>query len=258
MDRARRAGFTALIVVVLVAIPQGCGGPACAPACRRLAAVDARRLGGPDRRRVGVRRVRRGRQPGRRAGRPARARGRLCDVLGIDRDAQGDVDGVARPRPGQADPASRTRRASSQRVADATYSSGFAATGGAIALRVVGGAIDRCHRLGRRDERVRRGARGRRRPPDRAWSGARAARSGMATDTNDNACDWFVQAAPSPQGLAAPPVPAPAPTPSPTPTPIPTPTATPPGRRPDADPRRPPHADSDGHADRDSDAHADS
>ena len=40
---------------------------------------------------------------------------------------------------------------------------------------------------------------------------------GNAVDTNDNAADWFVQAEPSPQNLAAPPVPAPAPTPPPEP-----------------------------------------
>ena len=43
--------------------------------------------------------------------------------------------------------------------ADATYSGGFAATGGAIVLRPIGGQPDRRRRLGRRDERVRRGHR---------------------------------------------------------------------------------------------------
>ena len=53
----------------------------------------------------------------------------------------------------------------------------------------------------------------------RASSGAPADRSGNGSDTNDGSADFLVAAAPSPQGLAAPPVPAPG---GPTPTPVPT------------------------------------
>ena len=83
--------------------------------------------------------------------------------------------------------------------------------------RVAGrrGQRDRCRRLGRCDERVRRGhgcggPAGRFEPR----AGARCP-AGNGTDTNDNSVDWFVQAAPSPQGLAAPPVPGPTATPDP-------------------------------------------
>jgi len=51
--------------------------------------------------------------------------------------------------------------------------------------------------------------------------------AGNGTDTNDNAADWLVQAAPSPQGLAAPAVPGPGASPTPTVSPSPTPSATP-------------------------------
>ena len=149
MDRARRAGFTALIVVVMVAVAGWLAEAAgVAGRRRRLADVHARRLGGPDRRGVRVGRVRRDRQPGLRAGRPARARGRLRDVVGFDGHAEGDLDGVDDPRAGSPLPDRQRCRASSRSIADATYSGGFAATGGAIAIRVVGGAVDRCGRLG--------------------------------------------------------------------------------------------------------------
>ena len=60
MDRARRAGSTALIVVVVVALLAVRGGPASGPRSR-LAAVHAGGLGGPDRRSIGIRRIRRDR-----------------------------------------------------------------------------------------------------------------------------------------------------------------------------------------------------
>ena len=61
-------------------------------------------------------------------------------------------------------------------LADATYSGGFAATGGAIVLRRDRRRADRRGRLGRRDQHLRRGIRRRRRPPpDRASSGSPAA-----------------------------------------------------------------------------------
>ena len=55
MDRARRAGFTALIVVVMVVAAGGPGGRRSAGCGGHLAAIDARRLGGADRRGIGIR-----------------------------------------------------------------------------------------------------------------------------------------------------------------------------------------------------------
>ena len=73
-------------------------------------------------------------------------------------DAKGHVGGVARSSTRASGSCSRTRVGVHAAVADVTYSGGFAATGGAIALRVVGGSVDRRRRVGRRDECVRRGA----------------------------------------------------------------------------------------------------
>ena len=75
MDRARRAGLTALIVVVMVASAAGARWLRCPGRRRRLAAVDARRLRGADWRCVGVGRVRRDREPG---------RSRPVDLLGLE------------------------------------------------------------------------------------------------------------------------------------------------------------------------------
>ena len=103
--------------------------------------------------------------------------------------------------------------------ADATYSGGFAATGGAIVLRPVGGTpVDA---LGWGDATnafvestvapaPAAGASLERRPGGLAGNGV---------DTNDNAADFVVQAAPSPQNLGAPPVPDPGGSPAPSGTP---------------------------------------
>ena len=106
-----------------------------------------------------------------------------------------------------------------------------------------GWRADRRGRVGRRSEPVRRGDGGQRaicRFEPRTASGRGA---GNGIDTNDNANDFFVQAAPSPQNGAAPPVPEPGATPTPAPAPAPTQLRR--RRRPDAEP------------DRDADAHAD-
>ena len=157
MDRARRAALTALIVVVMIATAGGPGGWRRATrACRRrrLADVDARAVRGPDGRRIGVRRVRRDRQPGGRADRPARAGGGLCDLVGLDRDAQGDLGQLPDPRAGPAFPAGqrfgrlrgdgrrhlhRRRRRDGRR--DGASGRGRRGRG--------------CRWLGRRDERIR-------------------------------------------------------------------------------------------------------
>ena len=118
-------------------------------------------------------------------------------------------------------------------IADVTYSGGFAATGGALAIRTIGGApIDA---LGWGDA-TNSFVEGTVAPAPAAGSSLErrpGGTSGNTTDTNDNAADTFLQATPNPQNMAAPPVPAPGPsatpTPSPSPTPAPTPTATPQG-----------------------------
>ena len=133
MDRARRAGFTALIVVVVVATAGGFRRPQGPGRLGHLAAVDTRGFRGTDGRSIGLRRIRRGRQPGDRATGPGRARGGLCNGLGIHGDAQGDLDGVNDPRAGQAHP-DRQRRRGLCRLGRCDISSGFAATGGAIAF----------------------------------------------------------------------------------------------------------------------------
>lgn len=116
-------------------------------------------------------------------------------------------------------------------LADATYSGGFAATGGAVVLRAIGGTPVDAVGWGDATNTFVEGS-----PMTAPAAGSSIERkpggtSGNTVDTNDNAVDFFAQSAPNPQSLAAPPVPAPGPsaTPSPTVTPtiLPTPTAAP-------------------------------
>jgi hypothetical protein len=119
--------------------------------------------------------------------------------------------------------------------ADATYSGGLSATGGTIVLRAVGGApIDA---LGWGDA-TNAFVEGTAALPPPAGSSVERLPGGLlgnAVDSNDNRADTHLEAAPSPQGLAAGPVPVPSPTPEPTmtptigpdPTPEPTPSTTP-------------------------------
>ena len=93
-------------------------------------------------------------------------------------------------------------------VADTTYSGGFAATGGALALRIVGGAV--VDSIGWGDatsgfvEEAAAGA-----PPAGSSLERRpGGTDGNAIDTNDNASDWLVQGSPSPQALSSSPLPA--------------------------------------------------
>ena len=114
-------------------------------------------------------------------------------------------------------------------IGDATYTGGLAATGGAMVLRVVGGAPLDAVGWGDAVNSFVEGA-----PAPAPSAGSSLERSpggaaGNGTDTNSNALDFFVQGAPSAQNLAAPPVPEPGPTPTPSSTPLasPVPTATP-------------------------------
>jgi Lamin Tail Domain len=125
-------------------------------------------------------------------------------------------------------------------LADATYSGGFAGTGGAIALRPIGGTAIDAIGWGDATNAFVEGS-----PMAAPAAGASIERkpggvAGNTVDTNSNSVDWFSQASPNPQSLAAPPAPAPiatasplpsptgtaAPPPTPTPTPTPVPTAT--------------------------------
>jgi hypothetical protein len=115
--------------------------------------------------------------------------------------------------------------------ADATWSGGIAATGGAMVLRPIGGApIDA---VGWGDA-VSGFVEGSVAPAPSAESSLERRPGGPAgngSDSNNNLADWFVQAVPTPQNLAAAPTPVVVPTPDPstwpTPTPVPTPDATP-------------------------------
>ncbi len=104
--------------------------------------------------------------------------------------------------------------------ADLTYSGGFAATGGAVAIRVVGGSVVDAVGWGDAANAFVEGAAA---PAPAAGSSLERLPGGSAgngIDTNVNLADWLVQAAPNPQNLASPAVPAgPGPTPTPTPTP---------------------------------------
>lgn len=111
-------------------------------------------------------------------------------------------------------------------VADVPYSGGFAATGGAIVLRAIGGAPIDAVGWGDATNSFVEGTAA---PAPVASSSIERKPGGTAgntVDTNNNAADLFVQASPNPQSLASPPVPAPSPSPTVAPTPTATPVAT--------------------------------
>lgn len=112
-------------------------------------------------------------------------------------------------------------------VADATYTSGLAATGGALVLRPIGGAPLDAVGWGDATNAYVEGSAA---PAPSAGSSIERRPGGLegnGSDTNVNASDWVVQAAPAAQNLAAPAAPAPTPTPTADPTMEPTPTADP-------------------------------
>ena len=246
MQRVRRAAdHRARRRPVLSRVPAARRRPARAVAPRPSPGrLDARRLGGADRRGQRLGRVRRDREPGAGAGRPDRPRARLRDVVRLDRDAQGDrgaasivLDaGPAGPRRQRRGLLRRDRRRGLQRRVRRDRRGARAA-----GRRRIG---RRCRRLGRRDERVRRR---RRRPRRRAGSSLerrRAARSATASTRTTTRSTGSCRATPGPQGSAARRAGAGA---EPTPTPIAV-------RRRHRRPRRA-HADAD--ADTDADARTD-
>ena len=97
--------------------------------------------------------------------------------------------------------------------ADGTWSGGLAATGGVDRAADDRGCTDRCGRVGRCRQRVRRRERGASAAAARSIERQPGGNGGNGADTNDNAADFAVNATPVPQGLGAAPVPTPAPTP---------------------------------------------
>jgi hypothetical protein len=112
-------------------------------------------------------------------------------------------------------------------LGDAVYSGGFAATGGALALRIVGGSVVDAIGWGDATNAFVEGTAAPAPPAGSSLERRPGGLAGNGTDTNDNAADWFVASIPSPQNLSAPPVPEPGPVATPTPTPIATSTPTP-------------------------------
>lgn len=119
-------------------------------------------------------------------------------------------------------------------LADATYSGGFAATGGAIVLRPIGGTPVDAVGWGDATNAFVEGVAASAPTAGSSIERRPGGLAGNTIDTNGNAADFLVQAAPNPQNLGAPPVPAPGPTTSPSSAPTtapslaPTPTLEPP------------------------------
>ncbi|HET9344223.1 MAG TPA: lamin tail domain-containing protein [Candidatus Limnocylindrales bacterium] len=120
-------------------------------------------------------------------------------------------------------------------IADATYSGGFAATGGAIVLRPIGGEPIDAVAWGDATNEFVEGVAAQAPATGSSIERLPGGQLGNGTDTNVNAADFVVRSAPSPQNLASPPTPpiGPSPTPSiaptsiPSTTPVPTPEPTP-------------------------------
>ncbi|HTS14437.1 MAG TPA: hypothetical protein VMH24_02145, partial [Candidatus Sulfotelmatobacter sp.] len=113
--------------------------------------------------------------------------------------------------------------------ADATYSGGLAATGGAVAVRTSDGTVLDAVAWGDAANGFVEGTPAPAPPAGSSLERLPGGPAGNAVDSNDASLDWFVQASPDPQALADPPTPAAPPDgPSPTATPTPIePTATP-------------------------------
>ncbi|HJP87532.1 MAG TPA: lamin tail domain-containing protein [Candidatus Limnocylindrales bacterium] len=112
-------------------------------------------------------------------------------------------------------------------LADATYSGGFAATGGAIVLRPIGGAPVDAVGWGDATNAFVEGSPIAAPAVNTSVERKPGGLGGNTVDSNANSTDFFAQAGPNPQSLSAPPVPAPGASPSPTPAPTAAPTATP-------------------------------
>ncbi len=112
-------------------------------------------------------------------------------------------------------------------IADITYSGGFAATGGAVALRPIGGAAIDAVGWGDATSAFVEGVAA---PAPASGSSIERLPGGAlgnGVDSNDNAADFAVRTVPTPQNLAAGPAPDPETSPSPSPPPSATPTPSP-------------------------------
>lgn len=103
-------------------------------------------------------------------------------------------------------------------LADATYAGGLSATGGAAALRVIGGATIDALGWGDAANAFVEASAAPAPPARSSLERLPGGSAGNGIDTNDDAVDWFVQPSPSPQDLASPPTPT-LPTPPASPTP---------------------------------------
>ena len=221
MDRARRAGFTALIVVVAVAAAGGFAGrsalAASVPWPLSTLVVSEVQTGGASASDEFVEVANQGAGPLDLAGLElvyATASGST-----VTRKATWTTSTILGPgRRVLVANAAGTYAA----VADLTFSGGFAATGGAIAIRVVGAETVDAVGWGDASSSFVEGTAAAAPPAGSSLERAPGGLAGNGTDTNDNLGDWFVQGAPSPQGLGAPAVPAPEPSSSPTPSATPT------------------------------------
>src|SRR4051812_41317695 len=105
-------------------------------------------------------------------------------------------------------------------AADGVYSGGLASTGGSAVLRVLGGAVIDSLSWGDASSAFVEGSTGAAPPASSSLERKPGGDSGNATDTNNNAADAAVNAAPVAQALSAGAVPSPTPIPTPTATPI--------------------------------------
>jgi hypothetical protein len=118
-------------------------------------------------------------------------------------------------------------------LGDSAYTGGFAATGGALALRVVGGSVIDAVGWGDATNAFVEGTAAPAPPAESSLERRPGGSLGNGIDTNDNVADWVVSSMPGPQGSTSPAVPdsgtspIPDPTATAVPTPVPTPTAEP-------------------------------
>lgn len=104
-------------------------------------------------------------------------------------------------------------------LADATYTGGLAADGGAIALRRLDGTVVDAMGWGTAANAFVEGAAAPAPPAKSSLERLPGGPAGNTLDTNDNLSDWFIQPNPIPQSLASLPAPGPTPGPSVSPSP---------------------------------------
>jgi len=99
-------------------------------------------------------------------------------------------------------------------LADATYSSGLAADGGAVALRRADGTVIDALGWGTATNTYVEGSVAPAPPAKSSLERLPGGSAGNTQDTNDNRADWFVQSNPIPQSLVSTPAPGPSATPA--------------------------------------------